>query len=123
MERVTDPAEYVKLIIHDKDADVKGEMVDNKILKIEYLAPNNWLTRGSFLARTEQIMPAVFEKFPKIIEINLTGLTTFKDERGHSSVGKFMMVRFSRENSATIDWKSIDANNVMKVADYHYDSR
>jgi hypothetical protein len=57
------------------------------------------------------------------MEIALTGLATSTDVKGHSSVGKFIMVRFSRENSVTIDWENIAHSNLMIVADDHYQHR
>jgi hypothetical protein len=86
-------------------------------------AATDWLASGSFLVNAKQVVPAVFEKFPKIMEITSTGLATSTDVKGHSSVGKFIMVRFSRENSATIDWENIAHSNLMIVADDHYQHR
>jgi hypothetical protein len=125
MESATDPVEFVKLIIDSKhDIGMKGELVDDKNLKIEYSLDSWALIRltmtASFLVHAKQIVPAVFEKFPKIMEINLTGWSTFTDVRGHTSIGKSMMVRFSRENAATIDWKHIANSDVLVVADDHY---
>ena len=57
------------------------------------------------------------------MEIALTGLATSTEVKGDSSVGKFIMVRFSLENSVTIDWENIAHSNLMIVADDHYQHR
>ncbi|MCK1618928.1 hypothetical protein IVA96_20270 [Bradyrhizobium sp. 159] len=122
-ENATDPVEYVRAMIAQPRAEVKGEVVGD-VLKVQFSMDPWALTKGwvktIFQKHVKDIVPGLFTKFPNIKEVTLTGMGTFRDIKGNESVEKSMVVRFSRQNASTVNWKNIDTENVMRVADFQW---
>lgn len=67
------------------------------------------------IART--VVPAALDKFPKLRSVQLTGLLTVRDKRGHEREVQAVMVKFYRANSASIKWDTANPADVVDLAD------
>ncbi len=63
------------------------------------------------------VVPAALEKFPKLKSVQLTGLMTVKDKRGHEREVQAVMTKFYRANSASIKWDAVSPAEVIDLAD------
>lgn len=123
-ENITDPIEYIKArFIKEPEANVRSEHAafGNSFLILSYsIDPwTGWssLARNRFIENATAIIPAVFAKFPELSMITISSTATLVDIKGNESTKEVMSIRFSRDNSATINWENINRDNVMKVAD------
>jgi hypothetical protein len=67
------------------------------------------------IART--VVPAALGKFPKLKSVQMTGLVTVRDKRGHEREVQAVMVKFFRATSASIKWDTINPADVIDVSD------
>ncbi|MEO6840988.1 MAG: hypothetical protein ABI192_09490 [Bradyrhizobium sp.] len=69
---------------------------------------------------TKKIAQGVFSKFPKIKSVQVIGNLALRDKRGHDTVDRAVMVKFSKVNAATIKWENVDPANIVEIADKHW---
>jgi hypothetical protein len=69
---------------------------------------------------TKKIAPDAFSKFPKIRAVQLIGNLALRDKRGHDTVDRAVMAKFSKVKAADIKWEDVDPNKVVEIADKHW---
>jgi hypothetical protein len=69
---------------------------------------------------TKKIAQGAFSKFPKIKSVQVIGNLALRDKRGHDTVDRAVMVKFSKVNAANINWENVDAANIVEIADKHW---
>ena len=67
------------------------------------------------IART--IVPAALEKYPKLKSVQVTGLMTVRDKRGHDREVQAVMAKFYRKTSASIKWDTVNPSGVIDLSD------
>jgi hypothetical protein len=73
--------------------------------------------KTEFGAIVRRVVPAALDKFPKLKSVQLTGLITAHDKRGNDRDVPAVVVKFYRANSASIKWDSVNAADVIDLAD------
>jgi hypothetical protein len=73
--------------------------------------------RGEFGAIVRTVVPAALDKFPKLRSVQLTGLVTTRDKRGHDREVQAVMVKFYRAKSASIKWDTVKPADVIDLSD------
>ncbi len=68
----------------------------------------------------KELVQGAFSKFPQIRSVELIGNLALRDKRGHDTVDRAIMVKFSRANAATINWENVDPANVVEIGDKHW---
>lgn len=74
-------------------------------------------TISAFNLDVYKLVPALFQRFPQVNAVEITGIGKFTSIRGQESEQPFMRVTFTRSNSATIKWDKITFDNVPKLAE------
>ena len=69
---------------------------------------------------TKKIAQGAFSNFPKIKSVQIIGNLSLRDKRGHDTVDRAVMVKFSKVKAATIKWESVDPANIVEIADKHW---
>ena len=69
---------------------------------------------------TKKIAQGAFSKFPKIKSVQVIGNLALRDKRGHDTVDRAVMVKFSKVNAANINWENVDPANIVEIADKHW---
>jgi hypothetical protein len=88
--------------------------------RLEPYSPGKATAVRAFGEITKKIAQDAFSKFPKIKSVQLIGNLSLRDKRGHDTVDRAVMAKFSRVNAATIKWESVDPANVVEIADKHW---
>ena len=88
--------------------------------RLEPYSTGKATTAQAFGEITKAIAQGAFSKFPKIRSVQLIGNLALRDKRGHDTVDRAMMVKFSRVNAATIKWETVDPAGVIDIADKHW---
>jgi hypothetical protein len=70
-----------------------------------------------FGAITRTVVPTALAKFPKLKSVQLTGLVTVRDKRGHDREVQAVMVKFYRANSALIKWDTVNPADLIDISD------
>jgi len=73
--------------------------------------------KKEFGAIVRTVVPAALDKFPKLKSVQLTGLVTVRDKRGHERDVQAVMVKFYRANSASIKWETVNPADVIDLSD------
>ncbi|HET7888488.1 MAG TPA: hypothetical protein VFL62_19875 [Bradyrhizobium sp.] len=73
--------------------------------------------RGEFGAIARRLIPAAFDRFPKLKSVQLTGLVTTRDKRGNEREVQAVMTRFTRATSAAIKWDSVKPDEIIDLSD------
>jgi hypothetical protein len=73
--------------------------------------------KTEFGAITRTVVPTALAKFPKLKSVQLTGLVTVRDKRGHDREVQAVMVKFYRANSALIKWDTVNPADVIDISD------
>jgi hypothetical protein len=73
--------------------------------------------KSEFGAIVRTVVPAALEKFPKLKSVQVTGLVTIRDKRGHDREVQAVMVKFYRANSASIKWDAVNPADVIDISD------
>jgi hypothetical protein len=73
--------------------------------------------KTEFAAIARTVVPAALDKFPKLKSVQLTGLMTLHDKRGHDREAQAVMVKFYRATSASIKWDSVSPAEVIDLSD------
>ena len=73
--------------------------------------------KREFGAIVRTVVPAALDKFPKLKSVQLTGLVTVPDKRGHDHEVQAVMVKFYRANSASIKWDKVYSAGVIDLSD------
>jgi hypothetical protein len=68
----------------------------------------------------KNIAQGAFSKFPKIKSVQVIGNLALRDKRGHDTVDRAVMVKFSKVKAATINWETVDPANIVEIADKHW---
>jgi hypothetical protein len=117
------PAEFARSAINEPNANVQTS-INNGTLVVEYsLKPwalTNWTTKSGFEVHVKAIVPETFKRFPEIAAVQIVGDGPFVDKKGNQSVERAMMVKFSRSNSASINWDNVSYSNIVEIADDHW---
>jgi hypothetical protein len=69
---------------------------------------------------TKKLVQGAFSKFPKIKSVQVIGNLALRDKRGHNTVDRAVMVKFSKVNAATINWENVDPATIVGIADKHW---
>jgi hypothetical protein len=69
---------------------------------------------------TKKIAQGAFSDFPKIKNVQLIGNLSLRDKRGHDTVDRAVMVKFSKVKAATIKWDNVEPAKVVEIADKHW---
>ena len=69
---------------------------------------------------TKKIAKGAFSKFQKIKSVQVIGNLALRDKRGHDTVDRAVMVKFSKVNAANINWENIDPTKIVEIADRHW---
>jgi hypothetical protein len=88
--------------------------------RLEPYSTGKATTAQAFGDIAKTIAQGAFSKFPKIKSVQLIGNLALRDKRGHDTVDRAMMAKFSRVNAATIKWDAIDPAGVIEIADKHW---
>jgi hypothetical protein len=88
--------------------------------RLEPYSAGNATAVSAFGEITKKVAQGAFSRFPKIKSVQLIGNLALRDKHGHDTVDRAVMVKFSRENSAAINWESIDPAMVVEIADRHW---
>jgi hypothetical protein len=73
--------------------------------------------KTEFGAIVRTIVPAALQKYPKLKSVQLTGLITVQDKRGHDREVQAVMTKFYRGKSASIKWDTVKPDDVIDLAD------
>ena len=73
--------------------------------------------KSEFGAIVRTVVPAALEKYPKLKNVQMTGLMTTRDKRGNEREVQAVMVKYLRATSASIKWDSIKPADVIDLAD------
>ncbi len=73
--------------------------------------------KSEFGAIARKVVPAALDKFPKLKSVQLTGLVTVHDKRGHDREVQAVMVKFYRAKSASIKWDTVNPAEVVDFSD------
>lgn len=73
--------------------------------------------KTEFGAIVRTLVPAALEKFPKLKSVQLTGLITVQDKRGHDREVQAVMTKFYRTTSASIKWDTVGPAEVIDLSD------
>jgi hypothetical protein len=73
--------------------------------------------KSEFGAIARAVVPSALNKFPKLKSVQLTGLVTVRDKRGHDREVQAVMTKFYRASSASIKWDTINPADVIDVSD------
>ncbi len=73
--------------------------------------------KSEFGAVARTVVPAALDKFPKLKSVQLTGLVTVRDKRGHDHEAQAVVVKFYRKNSASIKWDTVNPADVIDISD------
>lgn len=73
--------------------------------------------KTEFGAIVRTVVPAALEKFPKLKSVQLTGLITVQDKRGHDREVQAIMTKFYRATSGSIKWDSVGPAEVIDLSD------
>jgi hypothetical protein len=68
----------------------------------------------------KKLAQGAFSQFPQIKSVQLIGNLALRDKRGHETVDRAVMVKFSKVNAATIKWENVDPAKVVEIADKHW---
>jgi hypothetical protein len=86
-------------------------------LRLDPFVASHGDLKREFGAIVRTIVPAALDKFPKLKSVQLTGLVTVRDKRGHEREVQAVMVKFYRANSASIKWDTVDPVDVIDLSD------
>ncbi|MGA9953932.1 MAG: hypothetical protein WBQ22_11940, partial [Bradyrhizobium sp.] len=86
-------------------------------LKLDPFVAKHGDLKREFGAIARTVVPAALDKFPKLRSVQLTGLLTVRDKRGHEREVQAVMVKFYRANSASIKWDTANPADVVGLAD------
>jgi hypothetical protein len=119
----TDPSEIAQLILHSQRANSSARIEGDRFIMTYSLKP--WsLTMGTAISasniRMADIVPLVFERFPKVNRVEVSATGEFDDIRGNSYEKEAVRFVFTRSNSATIRWNRISYSNMPKLADEYW---
>lgn len=73
--------------------------------------------KTEFGAIVRTVVPAALEKYPKLKSVQLTGLITVQDKRGHDREVQAVMTKFYRATSASIKWDTVKPAEVIDLSD------
>jgi hypothetical protein len=86
-------------------------------VRLDSFAANQRDLKTEFGAIVRTVVPAALEKFPKLKSVQLTGLITVQDKRGHDREVQAVMTKFYRAKSASIKWDTVKPDDVVDLAD------
>jgi hypothetical protein len=113
---VLTPEAFVRKAIAGSEVRVDGDTIYVNIRVLTRSSSKKDLD-GAFGASLRHLVPDLFEKFPELTYVKVTGHDTFVDRRGNESDRDLIAVVFSRQNAATIQWKNILISNAPSLAD------
>ena len=88
--------------------------------RLEPYSPGKATAVRAFGEITKKIAQGAFSNFPKIKGVQLIGNLSLRDKRGHDTVDRAVMVKFSKVKAATIKWEDVDPANIVEIADKHW---
>ena len=86
-------------------------------LRLDPLVAKHSDLKKEFGAIARTVVPAALDKFPKLKSVQLTGLITVRDKRGHDHEAQAVVVKFYRKNSASIKWDTVKPADVIDLSD------
>jgi hypothetical protein len=119
----TDPAEIARLVLNQPAANSSAAIDGDRFVMTYSLAP--WsLTSGTVIIAFEEhvaeLVPLIFQRFPKVNRIDINATGKFSDIRGSSFEQDAIRLMFTRRNAATIQWDEIDHGKIPKLADQYW---
>ena len=88
--------------------------------RLEPYSPNKATAVQAFGEITKKLTQGAFSKFPKIKSVQVIGNRALRDKRGHDTVDRVVMVKFSKVKAATINWENVDPATIVGIADKHW---
>ena len=88
--------------------------------RLEPYSPNKATAVQAFGEITKKLTQGAFSKFPKIKSVQVIGNLALRDKRGHDTVDRVVMVKFSKVKAATINWENVDPATIVGIADKHW---
>lgn len=120
MATTKDPDELARLILGNSDANLTATQ-DGHAFSIQYNIDPWALTAGTmksmFEYQVKQIVPAIFNRFPDINDIQITANAQFQGLRGDEYHSPALSIEFTRSNAATVHWDNVLNENLPLVAD------
>ncbi|MGD0026886.1 MAG: hypothetical protein ABSC37_20075 [Xanthobacteraceae bacterium] len=117
---VDDPAQLVVALVNQPKAQATATLAGDTLAVTINLDPyslTHWTMVLLFEEKTMRIVPAVFDRFPAIERIEITGYAPFQDVRGNRSSEPALKIAFTRANASTVHWPNMNFDDVPKVAD------
>lgn len=115
-----DPGDLARLIINSSDASLIAAR-EGRTLKIKYKIDPWALTKGTmkstFERQTKEIVPAIFDRFPDIDDIQITVDAQFQTIRGDEYRSPILRIEFTRRNAATVHWNKVPYDSLPLIAD------
>jgi hypothetical protein len=121
----TSPVAFAKSIVseHGSQAFAVVSYPDESLIvefRIEPYTASKATAVRAFGEITKKIAQGAFSQFPKIRSVQVIGNMALRDKRGNDTVDRAIMAKFSRVKAATMKWETVDAGNVVGIADKHW---
>jgi hypothetical protein len=119
------PVAFAKSVVSEHGSQTFATVsYPDKILIVEFrlepYSPGKATAVRAFGEITKKIAQGAFSNFPKIKGVQLIGNLSLRDKRGHDTVDRAVMVKFSKVKAATIKWEDVDPANIVEIADKHW---
>lgn len=126
-----DPVRFAKALVPGAEATFESDrnpqtgLIDRlSVLTVTYsidpVPSSNRLARNSFFRQVTEIVPAVFNHFPKIEVVVVSGTAKMVDPKGHEKIEEVANVTFVHSIFNDINWPNVQPENVPVIANKHY---
>jgi hypothetical protein len=119
------PVEFAKSVVSERGSQTFATVSypDRSLIvefRLEPYSAGKATAVRAFGEITKKIAQGAFSKFPKIKSVQLIGNLSLRDKRGHDTVDRAVMAKFSKVKAATIKWEDVDPASVVEIADKHW---
>ena len=120
------PDALLNSIIRESEAKASAVFGDRDTMvdvqyRIDPWALNKQAARESYLVHVKELVPAFFDRYSKLDVVYVTARATVTNVRGHDEVIDGFIIKFTRKNAGTINWKRVLADDLPKIADGYSD--
>jgi hypothetical protein len=99
--------------------DERGERMALVIEQRSFLTAG--FLREEFLHNVKRFLPGAFQQNAALAHVEAVLRAPMTDIRGHTSVDQVLRVAFTRKNAGTINWDTVEIENLPRVADVYWE--
>ncbi len=114
------PAELARRIVRQPDLSSELTGKDHNTFVATYSlkgAGTVGAAKRLFNHNAKELVPALFAQFDHLDRVTIFGQDELVDARGNSDTYTVMMLSFTRESAATINWQNVLPENLPQIAD------